>query len=297
MRTAFVILNYKNLKDTISCIESIRSLTLGDYCIVVVDNGSLDGSYEKLVENYGEFPEIVILKSEENLGFSKGNNLGYRYVRENYPADFVIVTNNDVLFPQKDMIDRIAEIYDETSFFVLGPDILVRETKEHQSPMMLEPPTVDKMSEELEMYRFYLSHPKKWARRWKIQVLKNQLCQRSKTIRIAYEKLKKTRQIDRSKSYVDCCVQGACIIVSGRFLQAEEKIFTPEPFLYCEEILLYLKCLKNRYKIVYDPRILIWHEDSSTIKKISGDPVRRAKFTLPHHVAARELVLEVLNKQ
>ena len=53
--------------------------------------------------------------------------------------------------------------------------------------------------------------------------------------------------------------------------------------------------LKKGYKIVYDPTIQIWHEDSSTIKKISGDAVAKAKFTLPNHVKARKMLVEYLD--
>lgn len=80
------------------------------------------------------------------------------------------------------------------------------------------------------------------------------------------------------------------ISLGNAFIKAEEKVFTPETFLYCEELLLYKKCMNKNYLMVYDPEIQIWHEDSSTMKKINANALEKAKFTLPHHVNALEIV-------
>jgi GT2 family glycosyltransferase len=58
-----------------ACIESIQRYTHGiDFEIIVVDNASTEGSIERLQES---FPDVVFVKSETNLGFSRANNLGY----------------------------------------------------------------------------------------------------------------------------------------------------------------------------------------------------------------------------
>lgn len=78
-------------------------------------------------------------------------------------------------------------------------------------------------------------------------------------------------------------------------MKQESKMFSPEPFLYCEELLLYKKCIDKGYKIIYTPDIQVWHEDSSTMTKINKGSLEKAKFTLPHHVIALETVLEYWN--
>lgn len=290
---SFLILNYRNVEETIKCVESIQKAGYKNSTIVIVDNGSADGSYEKICGLYSRTNGIHIIKSEVNLGFSGGNNLGYTFVREKLKPDFLIVTNNDVLFPQVDMLKRIQENYENTGFYVLGPDIYVRKNHEHQSPMMLTLPSREDIEKELQMYEFYLEHPDKWVTRRKVQTIKNRVCQSNDVLKHIYSKIKGRTSIDHSQKYVNCCVQGACIIVSRKFIEAEEKMFTPEPFLYCEELLLYKKCMDKNYLTVYDPSIQIWHEDSSTMKKINSNALEKAKFTLKHHVAARKLVLQV----
>ena len=191
------------------------------------------------------------------------------------------------------MDERIQKIYNQTGFYVLGPDIYVRHNREHQSPMMLSLPSKKNIEHELHMYEYYLEYPRKWVVRRKLQDMKNRTCQSSKLINSVFCKIKKKNPIDYTIRHINCCVQGACIIVSKKFIDTENKMFTPEPFLYCEELLLYKKCIDKGYLIVYDPNVQIWHEDSSTMKKINSNSFEKAKFTLPHHIEALKIVMKV----
>lgn len=294
MQIAFLILNYKNADETIKCVNSIEKLNIEDYMIVIVDNGSKDGSVEKLTELYGKEGWIKIISLEENVGFSKGNNAGYEFIRANFEPEYIVVTNNDVLFPQEDLYNRLREIYVKTKFYILGPDVFVRANSEHQSPIMLRVPTLEEMKKELQMYEYYAENPQKWAQRRRWATVKNRICQNNHVINFLYNKIRKKEGIDSLKAYENVCVQGACIIVSKDYLRAEEKMFTPEPFLYCEELLLYMKCLKKNYKIIYDPSVQIYHEDSATMKKINANDIKRAEFTLKHHVLARKMVIQYM---
>lgn len=297
MQLAFLVLNYKNHEETVKCIQSIRQLQLDSYAIVVVDNGSGDGSAEKLTQQFGDDSRIHILPLPENLGFSGGNNVGYGYIRSNMDPEFVVVTNNDVLFPQADLYQRLADIYEKTHFHVFGPDIYVRQDRIHQSPITLRVPTVEAMRRELEMYSYYQQNPEKWVERRAWQQRKDALCQRFPLVDRLYNKLRKKAPIDRAKPYENVCVQGACIIISRLYLENEEKMFSPEPFLYCEEMLLFIKCQKKGYTVIYDPSVQIWHEDSSTMKRINKNALERARFTLKHHVAARKLLLAYMEDE
>ena len=87
-----IVLNYKNLEDTIACLASLRKITYNKYRIVVVDNDSQDGSYEYLKE---QETDCCILQSGENRGYAAGNNIGIRYAMEQ-DAEYVCILNNDV---------------------------------------------------------------------------------------------------------------------------------------------------------------------------------------------------------
>lgn len=292
----YLILNYNNMDETFKCIESIKKIADQDYKIFLVDNGSQDNSYDLMVDLYSQDEKIYILRSDTNLGFSKGNNLGYQYIRDNYDIDFLIVTNNDVIFPQGDFHHLIQETFAKENFDVLGPDVFVRDKNLHQSPIRLTAPTKDEILDELKMYEYYLQHPQKWVYRRNIQDIKNYLCQKYEVVQKFYSKIKAQKQINYKQIYFNCCLQGACIIFSKNFIKNEEKIFSPEPFLYCEEIFLYLKSIEKCYKTIYNPKIIIWHEDSSTMRKINNNGLSKANFTLKHHVAARRLLLKVIEE-
>ncbi|MFB8550736.1 glycosyltransferase family 2 protein [Enterococcus casseliflavus] len=292
VRIVFLILNYNNMEETQKCIDSITQTKVLNWEAVIVDNGSTDDSYKKMETLYDDKKNIHLIQSKYNLGFSNGNNLGYKYVRDNLDADFLIVTNNDVLFPQNDLDVRIKKIYEQYKFHVLGPDIYVRANNVHQSPMMLSFPSLESLKKELSMYEHYLNHPERWVVRRRLQDIKNKFYQSNSIVKKVYDYLRKKESINYSKISHNCCIQGACIILSKEFLNSEEELFSPATFLYCEEILLYHKCLKKNYNIQYNPSVQVWHEDSSTMKKINSDNLSKAKFTLTHHVAARRILLE-----
>jgi len=86
-----VILNWNGWKDTIECVESCLDLTHSDFTILIVDNSSTDNSQSILQD---KFPDIDVLQSGGNLGFSGGNNIGIRHALAN-GADYIWLLNND----------------------------------------------------------------------------------------------------------------------------------------------------------------------------------------------------------
>ena len=74
-KVAILLVNWNGYNLTRECIESLLSITYNNFQIYVVDNGSTDGSYERLKT---EFPNIALIRSNRNLGFSGGNNLGIK---------------------------------------------------------------------------------------------------------------------------------------------------------------------------------------------------------------------------
>lgn len=88
-----VIVVYNSYADTADCLRSLAAASWPELQTVLVDNGSTDGSGERL---RGEFPDITHLLSEDNLGFAGGCNLGIREAMA-AGADFVCLLNNDTI--------------------------------------------------------------------------------------------------------------------------------------------------------------------------------------------------------
>ena len=96
-KVVIVLLNFKGLKNTISCIESLRRIKKGnfEFEIIVVDNGSDDGSKEAL----SKLHDIQLIALEKNLGYSGGNNVGIKEALKR-GSEYVLILNNDTIVEQ-----------------------------------------------------------------------------------------------------------------------------------------------------------------------------------------------------
>lgn len=99
-----VILNYNNLDVMNNCLESVSAIDYPNFEIILVDNHSTDGSFEKAKE---AFPQVTYFQNSDNLGFSAGNNVGIRHALKN-KAEFVLLLNNDTVV-EKDFLAKLVE--------------------------------------------------------------------------------------------------------------------------------------------------------------------------------------------
>lgn len=86
-----IVLNWNGSQHTIECLGALNACTYQHLTIVVVDNGSTDDSVSRIS---GAFPETTLLKTEKNLGFAGGNNVGVRHALA-HGADYIWLLNND----------------------------------------------------------------------------------------------------------------------------------------------------------------------------------------------------------
>jgi len=98
-------------------IESYLSNTYSNFRVVVIDNGSTDGTESFILKTY---PGVEVIRTEINLKYSGGLNLGLKYAFEMQNADYVLITNNDVV-ADKNLISelvKIGEMYKEAGFII-----------------------------------------------------------------------------------------------------------------------------------------------------------------------------------
>lgn len=88
---AVVVVNYNGYCDTAACLRSLRKLDYPDYRVVVVDNGSTDGSGSRLAE---EFSWCEFVFNEDNEGFGGGCNSGIQFALSQ-GVDYVLLLNPD----------------------------------------------------------------------------------------------------------------------------------------------------------------------------------------------------------
>ncbi len=100
-RVAVVVLNYKGIEDTTSCLASLAAQTYKDFLMVAVENGSHDGSAEKFKafeKKYGR--RLHTLYNQENLGFDGGVNTGITWALE-HDFEYIVLFNNDAIADKK----------------------------------------------------------------------------------------------------------------------------------------------------------------------------------------------------
>lgn len=88
-----IVVNWNRRELLRRCLESLRRQTFRDFELIVVDNGSSDGSTEFVERDYaaGGHPETRLIRNARNLGFCAANNQGIRAAR----GRFVALLNND----------------------------------------------------------------------------------------------------------------------------------------------------------------------------------------------------------
>lgn len=96
-RVAIVVLNFKGIEDTLICVESLLEQTYSSFKIIVIENGSDDGSgaeIKKLEQQHGD--KLIAIYNIDNRGFAGGVNIGINWALENN-FDYIALFNNDAV--------------------------------------------------------------------------------------------------------------------------------------------------------------------------------------------------------
>lgn len=110
MKISIIILNYNSSHHTLACVESVQDQTQGsDYEIIVVDNGSHSDDFANL-QALHTVPQLKLLRSDINLGFSGGHLFGLQAVDRS--SDYYFFLNNDCLLLD-DLCNRLRAFMDE----------------------------------------------------------------------------------------------------------------------------------------------------------------------------------------
>lgn len=89
-----IILNYKKKELTARCLDSVFQTNYPNFEVVLVDNGSKDGSMEYLSKLYEQKNRFKIICLDKNYGFAEGNNIGFVSADSN--SKYIAILNNDM---------------------------------------------------------------------------------------------------------------------------------------------------------------------------------------------------------
>ncbi|HXD48810.1 MAG TPA: glycosyltransferase family 2 protein [Gemmatimonadaceae bacterium] len=113
-----IVLNWCNEPDTAACLDSLADSRYDALTVLLVDNGSPDGSGDRL---HARFPNLPYLQTGANLGYAGGNNRGMEGAIEQ-GADYLLVLNNDTLV-DPDCVARLVATAEASAAAVVAPQI------------------------------------------------------------------------------------------------------------------------------------------------------------------------------
>ncbi|MBI2591897.1 glycosyltransferase family 2 protein [Candidatus Saccharibacteria bacterium] len=105
MRVSVVIPNWNGEQELPACLDALLAQSLTPEEIIVVDNGSTDGSKELL---YGQYPQVTVIPLPFNTGFASGVNVGLRY-SSSAGYDYTALLNNDAV-ADKNWLKSLVDI-------------------------------------------------------------------------------------------------------------------------------------------------------------------------------------------
>lgn len=110
---SIIIVNWNGKKWINKCINSLQKQSYNNLEILIVDNGSTDGSVKHIKDNY---KNVHVIESKINLGFAGGNNIGINAAKGKY----ILLLNNDAWI-DPDFISKLYSFYKKGLYDVVGP--------------------------------------------------------------------------------------------------------------------------------------------------------------------------------
>lgn len=296
MKIAFVILQYMAWKDTIECVESIRArvgLGIEDYRIIIVDNCSPDDSYKQVCREFRGDPDVMLLRTKSNLGFAKGNNLGYQYAREHLDPEYIILLNNDIVLIQDGIYEYVSDCYARYDYAVLGPMILTADGTYTSSPMTAEYQNSPESGlADREMFESSIRQF-----RFKLFLLDVHLFQPLAAVKRSLSSPEKVNGSLYTKELVNYRVHGSFLIFSEKYLNAFPGGLDDRTFMYDEEYFLQYHVMQAGMTMLYSPRYCVYHKEDRSTSAMLGSKGKKMAFQLSNMIKSRELYLKMLDEE
>lgn len=286
----FIILHYLTTADTERCVNSILKLhgINKSVRIVIVDNDSPNRSGQVLKEQYSKNSQITVILAQQNLGFARGNNLGFHYSKYNLGADFIVMLNNDTYIAQSNFLEKIVQEYNDSNFAVLGPKIILNDN------------TINSIYQNLQSTEHY----KKDLSIIKLEYCLNRVhlypiykfARKNMSKFLVYLGLKKQKTYaNPNRRYKDIILHGSALIFSKMYIKKFDGL-DDRTFLYREEELLYLRLKHSGLHNVYSPELEVYHNEDSSTDALTGGGRRKRSFVMKNLIDSTELLISEIKK-
>jgi GT2 family glycosyltransferase len=107
---SIIIVAHNSENDVVDCVNSVLSQDYKNFEIVLVDNASTDQTAAISEKRFGFHPQVRVIRSQKNLGYAGGNNLGFHHSE----GELIVVLNPDLLVDKRWLVE-LLKVYDNHS--------------------------------------------------------------------------------------------------------------------------------------------------------------------------------------
>lgn len=261
MTLSIIIVSYNTRELLASCLSAIYQNTETPFEIIVVDNHSTDGSIEKVKAAY---PQVRVIESETNLGFSKANNLGARASK----GELLLFLNSDTQVRLWALDRLVAFLEDHSEVGIVGPRVVYPNGRYQLSAGAL---------------------PSLWQE-WKDRRLYRRVRSGDEDLR---ERVARKFQAPREVGWVT----GSCLMIRRELFEALGG-FDESIFMYFEDKDLCKRAAERGSKVVYFPEAEIIHvlggsssEERARLQRIYRES--QGTYYRKHHGWLSNLILNL----
>ncbi len=226
-RVCVLTLNWNGRPWVEDCVESVLRSDYSNYEVVVIDNGSSDGSPERVRRR---FPQVKVIENGENLGYSRGFNVGLDYGFREVGADYCLVMNNDTILDGRAVRALVA-----AAEAVPRAGFTTGKVYYFDQPDVLQ--TVGKHEDAVVWNGSHIGH--------------------------------KERDAGQHDEPAERCFADDIFTLVRREMFEETGGYDPTFFLQCEEYDWQARAKKLGWKILYTPEARLWHKESMSLGKTS----------------------------
>lgn len=294
---AFVILHYGEAKMTIDCVNNLIKMIHDEQsAIIIIDNNSPNDTGKQVETELKNNDGIFFVFNKENLGFAKGNNVGYKFAKEVLKSEYICIMNNDVFILQKEFWDIVKRV-DTDNLAVVGPHICLKDGKENA--MYYKINSIEELIKERNNYIKQLRRLKSplW-KLWNIWenfklVIRKLLGELGVMDKIVLHEDMCDGCLDRHSNII---LHGCCIIFMPSYITKFDEGFVSETFMFREEELLYLKCRDNGLDLLYEPELKVKHLEDVSTDYIYKTSRKKQIFNYENQIDSLEILIRKCQK-
>jgi GT2 family glycosyltransferase len=225
---AVIVLNLNGCGVTADCLASLRGSRFREFFVVVVDNGSVDDSVEVFRR---DFPEVEVIATGENLGFTGGNNVGMRRALER-GCDALLLLNNDTILHEDCLGAMMAALNSAPEVGAVTPKIL------------------------------FHSHPDKiWSAGGDFSLWRGIAKHRG---------LRDAADDARFAQACDCSFVTGCALCVKREVVDRIGLLDDSLFIYNEDTDYSIRIARAGYRMRYVPEAVLWHREGYDSRRATG---------------------------